>query len=361
VSTDVEGPAPFVADVPVSSLSPDRSYRIEIDFDGKPVNIGPPLVVRTAPQAGEETAHVVAVTGGIDASDNKKKVDGTAGILKIKPQMALMLGDVGQLPAAERDFPKTRRDAFAVMTAMHEGVRNHPSMKTFFREVPCLGVWGERDFGPENSNKAFVYARESKIAFSRYWPNPMYGTPEARGVFFNAQMGDVDYFCLDARMQRDPGKSYFGEKQLEWLKEQLKASKGAIKIIASSSPMLGDDPSGWAASKDEREDFIAFLQKEKIGGVVFVSRGAYGEIICRKTKNDLFYPLYELVSPPLNMAVGKAGVEANRVGEAVVENGFGSLNFGGAKIKRFVTLQIRDVEGNIKADQTIFTASLQAP
>jgi alkaline phosphatase D len=253
------------------------------------------------------------------------------------------------------------------MAKMHESIRTSRAMSPLFRRVPSLAVWGERDFGPENSDRTFLYAKESMFAFRRYWPNPMYGTPEARGVFFNAQCGDAEFFCLDARMQRDPHppanerKSLFGKAQLDWLKEQLKASKAAIKVIAASSPMLGDDAQGWAGCGEEREEFLTFLQKEKISGVVFVSRGSYGQVLCRKTKDDLFYPLYELVCPPLNVMPGKPGQEALRVGEPTVENGFATLSFGGTKIKRFVTLQIRDEKGGIKQDQTLFVGNLQAP
>jgi len=53
----LEGPMPFVCDVPVSNLEPNTTYRIELKFDGEPVTLpGPDFVVSTAPSPGEEAA-----------------------------------------------------------------------------------------------------------------------------------------------------------------------------------------------------------------------------------------------------------------------------------------------------------------
>src|ERR1051325_6083718 len=49
VKVGLEGPSPFVCDVPISGLQPNRSYRIEVKFDGQDVRIpAPPLVIRSA-------------------------------------------------------------------------------------------------------------------------------------------------------------------------------------------------------------------------------------------------------------------------------------------------------------------------
>ena len=54
----LEGPTPFVCDVPVSGLQANKNYRVEIKFDGHPVKT-PELVIRTAPPPGEEVTYTV--------------------------------------------------------------------------------------------------------------------------------------------------------------------------------------------------------------------------------------------------------------------------------------------------------------
>src|SRR2546423_345839 len=53
----ITGPSPFVCDVPVNNLEPDRAYRIEATFEGKPLPFPAPhpnLLIRTAPPPGDE-------------------------------------------------------------------------------------------------------------------------------------------------------------------------------------------------------------------------------------------------------------------------------------------------------------------
>lgn len=86
-------------------------------------------------------------------------------------------------------------------------------------------IWDDHDYGTDDSDKSFIFKRESLDLFKDYWANPSYGTPETPSVFTKVSYNDVDFFLLDDRYYRDNQKMpdsaqkvMFGEAQLDWLK-----------------------------------------------------------------------------------------------------------------------------------------------
>jgi phosphodiesterase/alkaline phosphatase D-like protein len=184
-----------------------------------------------------------------------------------------------------------------------------------------------------------------------------------------------DRSCRDAPPAPGPAAgdvkpAMLGEAQLGWLCKGLKESRAAFKIVACASPILGDGPNSWGAYKAERDEFLAWLFKNHISGVVFVSGGNHlGELSTRPAaeKSPTQYPLYELSSSPLMPAppapAGEAAPEtlpANplRVGNPVSECNFGTLTFAGPRDKRHVTLRLYDAAGAVKIDAPVFADQL---
>jgi alkaline phosphatase D len=176
-----------------------------------------------------------------------------------------------------------------------------------------------------------------------------------------------------------------GAAQLDWLKQSLLKSTANFKIIACGSPLLTNDAAGpnaaapmnddaWAAFQPEQGDFLEWLGKQKINGVVFISgtnRG-YGELTgIGARQSPTGYPLLELTSSALAgnvvdvAAGGAAGAQATvnpaRLQPPVVGNNFGTIDFGGDRFHRFVTLKLRDAGGGVKAEQTVSLGQLQSP
>lgn len=372
ISLDVEGPSPFICDAPVPNLDANRNYRIEILFDNKPVKLVEPLIVRTAPPRGEVATFEVAFASGVDVGmEGHNPLPVAKAVAAYNPRAMLFLGNTGMLPEKEEDFPKTRKEAFRFLCKAQQTVRGAVGLQTLFHGTPIYGTWGERDFGPMDSNREFVYSQENLIAFEKFWPNPDYGVPEAPGMYCNFTLGDVDFFVVDTRSLRAPpttagaGKEMLGKVQMDWLKKQMKESRATLKVIASSAPMLADDASvdGWWKYKEERAEFLEFLAASHISGVVFVSGGgACGELVTRKPAKGTGYPLHEIISSPLaGKVLNVASANALRVGDAVLVENFGTLEFGGgSKAKRFVTLQLRDAKGKVVAEETVFAGNLVA-
>ena len=200
--------------------------------------------------------------------------------------------------------------------------------------------------------------------------------------------GDADFFCLDGRTYRDPppapgngdtARSLFGADQIGWLEKGLKESNAAFKIIAAAEPLIGEGREGapasdgsWAAFQPEQKNFLEWLAAEHVGGVIFIVGGGpdatpgqvFGALsaLKRTVAGAPAYPLLQLTSAPLNVAAAAGeGIPADdeRLGAPVAAANFGTLEFGGQGDNRFVTLRLRDGDGKIRAEQTIFAGQLK--
>ena len=402
VRIDVEGPAPFVFDAPLSGLRPNHDYRIEVLFDGKPVTLPEPqVVVRTAPPPGEAATYTlgfgscmspaaVAAAGGGGGNLTVFKA-----INRLSPRAFLFLGNTGYLPVDLKDWPRTRRQGVRMLCDFQHNVRVAPALQGLLHTSAIYDMWDEHDFGAADADRNFPFAKESRAAFMQFWPNPDYGTPEAGGIFYKFTLGDVDVFVLDNRSFRvnppssattnpspdaadatapDQPPALLGEDQLAWLKAGLLKSHATFKIIACPTPLLPDYAPAtgqWAQFKSERDTFFSWLRDNRPAGVVFISGGGgIGELTVRRPpeKASAEYPLYELTAPPL--AVPAAAIsEDNRpanplhegpqvLGSTLGGQCFGTLDFGGPKSKRHLTLRLRDAEGKIRLEKVLFASEL---
>ncbi|MCL2647255.1 MAG: alkaline phosphatase D family protein [Phycisphaerales bacterium] len=396
VSVDVEGPLPFVCDVPVNGLAPNRNYRIEVKLDDVRVKLpGAERIISTSPSEGSEANFCVGLGSNVGTIHGRGTGRLFAEIEKQKPlpRAFLFLGNSASLPLKVEDWPRTNRQAVRVIADAYSKVRCEPDLQGLFRTVPCYAVWNDLDFGVPGSDKTWIYKNEAWSVFQRFWPNPDWGTPENPGCYCNFTIGDAEFFLLDSRMYRDAdrsqkpapsqarsqepvGASMLGEKQLEWLKKSLVQSTATFKIIACGSQLLAE-PSDlqsdtWASFQPEQKDFRQWLFNSGITGVVFLSGGRFGEITSvppppsspsapsSPTSETKAYPLFELTTGPL---VGKtlqvAPENPNRQKAAVLGNQFATLDFGGTREHRFVTLRLRDESGVVQVEQTLFAGQLK--
>ena len=375
ITLDVEGPAPFVVDVPLSGLEANRTYRLEVLFGKEPAKMPEPAVlIRTAPPPGDAASWTLAF-GSCLEPNIVKPMEVFKGIEAVNPLVFLFIGDCGYLPNAMDGFPAKHRDAYRTICDMHKRIRLAPEMQKLLRTTAVYGVWDDHDFGTNDADKSFVFAKESLVAWERYWANPGYGEPEKEnpGVYCKFGVGDVDVFMLDGRMYRDGDKdperkTMLGDVQLAWLKKGLLESKATFKVIASGSQVLPTDTGWdtWGNYKVERDEFIKWLFENKVGGVMFVTGDRhFGEMTVRKpeAKDTKQYPLVELTSSPLAQQVADAAewkvANPEREGALVDEINFGTIEFGGPVGKRHATLRLRDVKGEVKVEKIVYEGELR--
>lgn len=145
--------------------------------------------------------------------------------------------------------------------------------------TPIYAIWDDHDYGPNDSDATQKGKEDSLRIFKEYWANPSCGEPENPGCYYTFTRGDVQFFMLDCRYHRSPNKSpdgpektMLGAKQLEWLKRELSASKARIKILATGSEwQTFSSQDSWASFRTERDAFFAWIQEQKIEGIILLS------------------------------------------------------------------------------------------
>ena len=198
--------------------------------------------------------------------------------------------------------------------------RSVPILRNFLKSMSHYAIWDDHDYGPNNADKSYHLKETSRKVFTSYWANPSYGEG-GKGIYTKVSYGDVDFFLLDDRTFRsadfmnplvdgkpNPDKRMFGEKQMNWLKNALINSYSPFKIIVAGSQVL-NVASTQDCLKDypvEFEELLAFLESEKIAGVVFMSGDRHHSEVIRYQRRNA-YALYDITTSPLT-----AGVSAVR-------------------------------------------------
>ncbi|MGH8205096.1 MAG: alkaline phosphatase D family protein, partial [Steroidobacteraceae bacterium] len=194
----------------------------------------------------------------------------------------------------------------------------------------------------------------------QYWANPSFGLADCPGVFFRHPFGGVDFFMLDGRYYRapnqdpdGPAKTLLGQRQGEWLREALRASRAPFKVLACGSGWSSEDgPQGdtWAAFLTERNALFDFIRDERIEGVLLLSGDThFGEVNGIPWSERGGYDLYDFVSSPLAQATGTSFLDGEpelriRLPYFRTVN-FGLLDFEWEPEPR-VTFTLRDVRGD---------------
>ena len=188
---------------------------------------------------------------------------------------------------------------------------------------------------------------------------------------------NLDLFIIDARSYRsqnhiadtpDSNKTMLGDKQLEWLKQELINSNATWKVISSDVPIsiptgsntsiLGRD--GWATGNEtnnysyytgfEREltDLLGFIEEQDIKNIVFITTDVHFPAFITYNfdlNNDgNTTEIYELVSGPLS---------AFRLGVPfpILDETFNpALLYGEGNIFNFGYIRIEDRRGENEQD-----------
>ena len=259
----------YSAQVLIRDLEPDTRYYYAVLVNGELATPRPFPSFRTAPRDGT-TGHqrfaFVSCVGynGFDSAGAWSDLSTRTNF-----DLLLMLGDnhYGNTTDPAKHFEK-----FGVQ-------RRLPGYAELSRRVPQYAIWDNHDYSPEPTDKRARGKADSLRAFRMLWPNPAYGEKDNPGVYFKFTRGDIDFFMTDDRYHRDPNdapedghKSYLGEKQLAWLKRELLASKGKVKILASGGEwQTHSQPASWASFLRERNDLFQFIRDNGIGGVLLIS------------------------------------------------------------------------------------------
>lgn len=275
-----------------------------------------------------------------------------SAIYKQQPQLMLWLGD---------NVYYREVDWYSRTGMMHRNThtRSLPELQPFLASTQHIAIWDDHDYGPNDSDRTFTAKDISLEVFNAFWANPTPATPEngIRGVY---EWGDVQFFLTDNRYHRSPNdiktvrRDYFGQAQLQWLKESLVSSKAAFKFVMVGGQVLNDAAlyeNLSAISPHERDSLLAWIAAEEIEHVIFLTGDRHHselsmlELTSPKGKK---IKVYDWTVSPLTSGVHSAENEANTLrvsGSYFAVRNFGLLNITGERKKRVLQLQIFDYKG----------------
>ncbi len=153
--------------------------------------------------------------------------------------------------------------------------RSDPGLKRILAKTPYFPIWDDHevvnDFGPkQDTREQAPYKKGMHLlpiglqSFLDY--NPVAENPDSpHRLYRKIRWGrHLELFLLDTRQYRDANqdpdskehpKTLLGEKQLNWLKENLKKSNATWKVIGSSVPL--SIPTGFPHARDAWANYDA--------------------------------------------------------------------------------------------------------
>lgn len=272
----------FTANIDLNDLKTDTVYYYRVVVDGVPQQVAPFPFFRSFPLEGiPQNFKFVVMTDLINVGTNSTvSIPLYEKVKAENPAFVVILGDwdhrnPNDLNSMRTMYKQTRG------SGSQAGLDFSTSISPFF---PIFHIWDDHDIGMNNADKTYAAKGQALQVFKEYWPTPPLANPNA-GIWHDFTYGNVEFFMLDVRFQRDsaddpdgPDKSMLdgdmianGQKQ--WLLDGLLNSTARWKIIASGVAFNeGTKPSdNWAAYMNERSEILDFIEANNIQGVIIMS------------------------------------------------------------------------------------------
>ncbi len=298
--------------ITITGLEPATEYFYRLTTDGIPdryLEMLKPFRFETAPRPGSD-ADLRIVFGSCPKWQDDRIQPIWPWVAHYAPDIMFWIGDNVYSDALDPD----------IIREEYRRQRDVPALQPILHNTSHLAVWDDHDYGLNNHDRTNPLKEGAYEAFREYWPNPSFGLPDVKGVFFKYTWGKVDFFFLDVRWYRDPDedpdtpeKTMLGAAQFEWLQSELKSSTGVFKVLVSGSGWSknkGEGGDSWAAFLHERDRLFDFIRDEEITGIVMMSGDSHiGELNVIPWSVNGGYDLYDMVSSPLAQVISDRWLE----------------------------------------------------
>jgi alkaline phosphatase D len=370
----------------ILGLAPDSRYRFTVQLDGKPTGLM--RTFRTIAPRGAKPSRFRVYLGscayteamspnGNPYGDEFHIFDTIAGKMQADtlPHFMLWLGDNLYFRPKGKFLSEADCASVARMEARYRDVRAMDMFQKLFAATHHYAIWDDHDYGPNDSFKTFEFKADALRLFKQYWPNPDMGSPDLPGTWTSFIHQDAEFFFLDDRYYRDDekappneDKAMFGPAQIVWLKKSLSASKATFKLVCNGSQLLSEDEnahhSGWHNYPAEREAFLAWIGKEKLRGLLFLSGDRHNTQVFRLKREDAPV-VYEFSCSPFTSRLSKLSKkdQANPrfvPGLGVEQRNFGTLEFTGEGAARRIVASCFDASGKQLWQRTLASATIGA-
>lgn len=233
--------------------------------------------------------------------------------------------------------------------------KSRDSLQKLWRSMHHYAIWDDHDFGPNNSDRSYIYKDLTRQAFKDFWANPTYGR-DGKGIYTEFRWSDCQFLLLDNRFFRTPneldekGRTVLGKEQLQWLKDRLFNSNAAFKFVAMGGQFLNPSAlyENYANYEEERQEIIDFIHKHQIKNVIFLTGDRHrSELSVLELKNTPL--IYDLTVSPLSSGTyGERPPEENtyRVdGTMVAQRNFGLVEVEGPYGERRLLIRVFNKQG----------------
>jgi alkaline phosphatase D len=118
-------------------------------------------------------------------------------------------------------------------------------LQPLWANVHHYAIWDDHDYGPNDADRSFWGKNMTLKSFKDFWGNPNYifEKDAITGTFF---WEDCQFFLMDNRWfrapneLRDENKDYFGDQQLNWLIDALRASSAPFKFVVTGGQVVNN-------------------------------------------------------------------------------------------------------------------------
>ena len=276
-------------------------------------------------------------------------------IMEDRPDVMLWLGDNTYLRPAD----VSSRSGYA---HRYSHTRMDPNIQKFLPTCAHYAITDDHDYGPNNANGSYPNKEWPLSIFRLFWPTAAQQAHSASDLSSYFQWNGIDFFLLDNRSWREePGDSadMLSRSQIDWLIQNLKASRAPFKMVAVGGQILNSYKGfeNMARYPVERTYLLNRLRSEEIQGVVFLSGDRHMTELSALDLSDEI-TVYDLTLSPLSSRPNNISADeanANRVeGTYVDVNNYGLLHFEGPYNKRVLRIEVKDGDG-----ETIWTKTLE--
>ena len=300
-------------------------------------------------------------------------------VLASRPQRLLLLGD--NIYADTRDMDVMRRK-YAKLAAM-------PGFRKLRESCPILATWDDHDLGANDAGSDYPRKDESQKIFLDFFGDlPDSPRRKRPGVYdahvFGPEGKRVQIIMLDTRYFRssplkkglraligqgpyvadpDPSRTILGEDQWRWLAEQLRVPAD-IRLLVSSIQVVAEDHGWekWMNFPHERERLLKLLRETGAEGLIILSGDRHLAELSMMEDAGVGYPIYDLTASGFNQAARAwRPLEPNRHRVATMNWGdhFGFIAIDWDRPDPRISLQIRDVDGDVRIQQKIDLSTLR--
>lgn len=150
--------------------------------------------------------------------------------------------------------------------------------KNLKKHTPIIGIWDDHDFGINDAGSENPNKENNKHLLLDFLEVPINASVRYRdGVYQSYALGHnsrkVKFIMLDNRYNLTED-SVLGEKQWQWLEQELRQSTASIHFIVGGISIIGPkipNSQQWANYPQEQKRLISLLKKHNTPGVVFLT------------------------------------------------------------------------------------------